>query len=291
MTKRITRTAIVVAFAAMLLFSLSSFAKVTVNFNVAGSSAMFNTFALSGYGSATCGGNIWTYKNGAQGVDLRGGGAPTQTGNVWIEWDNSSAPTVVCAYLSVDSVVGNQLYFAQPTSTLNILEPAGTAGMDLVPTLTDTAGGLPQAVINALESQAFNAAMTDIRPEDALFATNRALGTLNTVNYNGLGYGPGPVGTAILSTFSTKSATPVGFALTGSDPISGKKAKSWTTVSVGATPVVIFVNTTQTSGGNGDFSNSNAFQNINRLDLLWHSTEPTPTPATFHRPPGCKRWR
>jgi len=267
MTRRIARTATVVVFAVMLLFSLSSFAKVTVNFNVAGSSAMFNTFALSGYGSTTCGGNIWTYKGGAQGVDLRGGGAPTQTGNVWIEWDNSTSPTVVCAYLSVDSVVGNQLWFAQPTSTLNILEPAGTAGMNLVPTLTDTAGGLPQAVINALESQAFNAAMSDIRPEDALFATNRALGTLDTVHYNGLGYGPGPVGTPIQSTFSSKSATPVAFALSGTDPISGKHAKSWTTLSVGAEPVLIFVNTTQTSGGNGDFSNANAFQNVNRFDL------------------------
>ena len=267
MTKRNTKAAMVLAFAAMALFSLSSFAKVTVEFNVAGSSAMFNTFALAGYGSATCGGNIWTFKNGAQGVDLRGGGAPVQTGNVWIEWDNSTSPTVVCSYLSVDSVVGNQLYFAQPTSVLNILEPAGTAGMNLVPTLTDTAGGLPSAVIAALESQAFNAAMTDIRPEDALFATNRALGTLNTVNYNGLGYGPGPVGTPIQSFFSSKEATPVGFALTGTDPISGQKAKSWTTLSVGAEPVLIFVNTTQTSGGNGDFSNSNAFQNINRLDL------------------------
>jgi hypothetical protein len=257
----------IIALAAMMLFTLSSFAAVKVNFNGAGSSAMFNTFALAGYGSSTCGGNIWTFKSGAQGVDLRGGGAPTQTGNVWIEWDNSTKPTVVCAYLSVDSVVGNQLYFAQPTSTLNILEPAGTAGGNLVPTLTDTAGGLPQAVINALESQAFNAAMTDIRPEDALFATNRALGTLNTTNYNGLGYGPGPVGTPILSTFSNKSATPVAFALSGTDPISGKKAKNWTTVSVGAEPVVIFVNTTQTAGGNGDFSNANAFQNVNRFDL------------------------
>jgi hypothetical protein len=226
---------------------------------------MFNTFALAAYGSSTCGGFIWTYKNGAQGVDGRGGGAPVQTGNVWIVWDNSSAPTVVCAYLNVDSVVGNQLFFAQPTATLFILESAGTAGGNLVPSLTDTP--LPQAVINALDNQPFNAAMTDIRPEDALFATNRALGTLDTVHYNGLGYGPGPVGTPILSTFSSKSATPVAFALTGTDPISGKKAKGWTTTPVGASPIVIFVNTTQTSGGNGDFSNVNAFQNVNRFDL------------------------
>src|SRR5208337_835016 len=128
MTKRITRTATVLAFAAMMLFSLSSFASTTVQFLGAGSSAMFNTFALAAYGSSTCGGYIWTYKNGAQGVDGRGGGAPVQTGNIWIVWDNPTAPTVVCAYLNVDSVVGNQLFFAQPTATLFILEAAGTAG-------------------------------------------------------------------------------------------------------------------------------------------------------------------
>jgi hypothetical protein len=272
MTKPITKTAIVLAFAAMLLFSLSSFAKVTVEFLGAGSSAMFNTFALAGYYSSTCGGsssggNIWTYKGGAQGLDNRGGSAPAQTGNVWIEWDNATSPKVVCAYLSVDSVVGNQLFFAVPNSTFHILEAAGTAGGNLVPTLTDTAGGLPQAVITALEGQAFNAAMTDIRPEDALFATNRALGTLDTVHYTGLGYGPGPVGTPIQSSFSSKSATPVAFALTGTDPISGQTAKHWTTTSVGASPVVIFVNTTQTSGGTGDFSNATTFQNVNRFDL------------------------
>jgi hypothetical protein len=272
MTTRSTKTALALAFAAMMLFSLSSFAKVTVEFLGAGSSAMFNTFAYAGYSqngfTGTCGGNIWTYKNGAEGFDNRGAGAPVQVGTVWIEWDNSISPTKVCAYLSVDSVVGNILFFAVPKSTFEILEPAGTPGQSKIPGITDTTGGLPQAVINALEGQAFNAGMTDIRPEDALFAVNRALGTLNTTNYNGLGYGPGPVGTPISDSFGLNtSATPVVFALSGKDPISGQSAKNWITTSVGAEPVIIFVNTQQTSGGNGDFSNSNAFQNVNRFDL------------------------
>ncbi|HEX8814927.1 MAG TPA: hypothetical protein VF753_05445 [Terriglobales bacterium] len=267
MTTRTTKTALALALAAMMLSSLSSFAKATVNFLGAGSSAMFNTFAYAGYKSSTCGSNIWSFKNGAQGVDNRGAGVPAQLGTVWVEWDNSTAPKVVCAYLSVDSVVGNTLFFAKPNSTFQIVEAANTPGQSKIPGITDTAGGIPAAVIAALNNQAFNAGMTDIRPEDALFATNRALGTLDTVKYNGLGYGPGPVGTPISDSFGLNtSATPVLFALSGKDPISGQFAKTWTTTSVGAEPVVIFVNTTQT-GSDGDFSNANAFQNVNRFDL------------------------
>jgi hypothetical protein len=268
MTTRTTKTAIVLAFAAMMLFSLSSFAKTTINYLGAGSSAMFNTFAYAGYGSTTCGGNIWSYKNGAQGVDNRGAGVPAEVGTVWVEWDNSASPTVVCAYLSVDSSVGNTLFFAKPASTFQILEAAGTPGQSKIPGLTDTAGGIPAAVISALNNQPFNADMTDIRPEDSLYAVNRALGSLNTVNYSGLGYGPGPVGKAISDSFGLNtSATPVAFNISGKDPITQQGIRNWITTSVGAEPVMIFVNTQQTSGGTGDFSNSNAFQNVNRFDL------------------------
>ena len=120
----------------------------------------------------------------------------------------------------MDSVIGQQLFFAVPRATLSIPSTAiGSAGGNLVATLTDEP--LPSAVYTLLNNQPFNAAPTDIRPEDALFEENRVLAPLDTVHYNGLGYGPGPIGTTILSSQSTKSVTPVAYAITGRDPISG----------------------------------------------------------------------
>ena len=93
---------------------------------------------------------------------------------------------MVCAYIAVDSVIGSQLFFAVPRPTISIpSSEIGENGGNLVPTLTDTP--LPQAVYSAINGLPFNAAPADIRPEDALFAVNRALGKLNKTNYNGLG--------------------------------------------------------------------------------------------------------
>lgn len=257
------------ALATILLVGVNSFAKVNVAFLAAGSTGAWETMALAAYetpiSNGGCGNNIWTLKNGASGVDGRSGSIPLETGNVWIVWDNSDAPTVVCAYIAVDSVIGSQLFFAVPRATISIpSSEIGENGGNLVPTLTDTP--LPQAVYSAINGLPFNAAPADIRPEDALFAVNRALGKLNKTNYNGLGYGPGPIGVPIQSTFSTKNATPVAFAISGTDPITKQNVPKWTTVNVGAYPVMVFVNTTVT-GSSGDFSNQAAFQNVNRLDL------------------------
>jgi len=267
MTMRATKMAAAMSLALMMFVGVNCFAVVPY-FSGVGSSAMFNAFALAagpGSGGSVCGGFIWSKKNGAQGVDNRGTGL-LETGNIWVAWDNSSAPTKVCAYLSVDSVVGNQLFFAAPASTFNFLVPAGTTGDNLIPTLTDTP--IPAPVMAVLQGKAFNAALTDIRPEDALFATNRALASLDTVHYNGLGYGPGPVGTPVKSSFSTKSATPAIFAISGNDPITGQPVPVTKTLSVGAEPIVVIVNAQQGSGQNsGHFGDSTSFFNINRRDL------------------------
>jgi hypothetical protein len=121
-------------------------------------------------------------------------------------------------------------------------------------------------VYTALNGLAFNAAMTDIRPEDALFATNRALAPL-TMNRSGLGYGPPPIGQPILSAFSSKSAVPVQFALSSNDPISGDPITfTYTTASTGSAPVVVFVNTTNTGLGH----TGNVFlTNVPRFTLAW----------------------
>src|SRR5580704_17652867 len=262
MTTRISKTAATLALAVMMFTGLNSYAVTTkVLFNGVGASVLFNTFALAAYSSSQCGTNIWTYKKGGNGIDGRSSQIPAENGNIWIVWDTSL--TTVCAYLSIDATVGAQLFFAVPKATLSIpSSEIGLAGQNLVPTLTDTT--LPQAVYTALNAQAFNAAVLDSRPEDALFHENRVLGAYDPVHYNGLGYCPGPVGVPIQSTFSTTEAVPLAFAISGDDPISGAPVPAWTTTNVGASPEIIFVNTSNT--GPGDFGTS-AFQNVDRFDL------------------------
>lgn len=263
MTKRVTFTAAAVALAVIVALGTNAYAASPLVFNGAGATVLFNTFALAAYSNSTCGTNIWTYKKGASGIDGRSSQIPAETGNIWIVWNDSI--TTVCAYLAIDATVGAQLYFAVPRATLSIpSNEVGTNGQNLVPTLTDTS--LPQSVYNIVNGAQLNAGVLDSRPEDALFSETRALAALDTVHYNGLGYGPGPIGTTIQSTFSSAAATPVAFAISGNDPITGQPVLAWTATDVGAGPEIIFVNTEQT-GSNGDFSNTAAFQNVDRFPL------------------------
>lgn len=254
---------------AVVLLASNSFASPTILFNGAGSSAQFNTwaFAASLTNPAICGARNWTKTNGAVVHDSRSSQIPDNKGNIWVVWDNDSNPTTICAYISVDSSVGVRAFFAVPTCTL-VLNSSdnGSSGDNLVPAPMRPDVPLPSAVYTALTGAAFNAGLTDIRPEDALFATNRALSPL-TQNRSGLGYGPPPIGTAILSAFSSKSAVPVQFALSGTDPISGQQINfTYTTTSTGATPVVVFVNSTQTGLGH---LGSILFNNVDRFPLAW----------------------
>ena len=263
MKNRFSQFTATLTFAVLLALGSNSYAATTVSFNGVGATVLFNTFGLAAVNTSSCGTNIWTFKKGASGIDGRSASIPAETGNVWIVWNSSI--TTVCAYLAIDATVGAQLYFATPRATLSIpSSEVGAAGQNLIPTLTDTP--LPQAVYNALNGVAFNAAVLDSRPEDALFSETRALAALDTVHYNGLGYGPGPIGVPIQSTFSSGSSTPVNFAISGTDPITGQAVPAWTATDVGADAVIIFVNTGQT-GSTGDFSNVAAFQNVNRFEL------------------------
>ena len=262
MTKRTTKITTAVALALIVFAGLNSFAAANpVQFNAAGSTAMFNLAALAADQTSGCGTNIWTKKNGGSGIDSRRSDIPAQTANIWIVWNNTF--TTICSYIAVDSVIGNLLLFAQPVATLSIPSTEiGVSGDNLIPTLTDVP--LPQAVYNALNNQPFNAAPTDIRSEDALFAMNRALAPWsNDPHCNGLGYtGDGLVGTPIKSSQSTKQVTPVAFAINGTDPFNGTHIPSWTSLNVGAEPIIVFVNTTDTSSsgfGSGNFNNVNRF--------------------------------
>lgn len=254
---------------AMVLFASNALASPTILFNGAGSSAQFNTWAFAAEltNPAICGTRNWTKTNGAVVHDSRSSMIPDNKGNIWIVWDNDNNPTTICAYINVDSGVGVRAFFAVPTCTL-VLNSSdnGSSGDNLVPAPFHADVALPNAVFIALQGAAFNAGMTDIRPEDALFATNRALAPL-TQNRSGLGYGPPPIGQPILSAFSSKSAVPVQFALSGNDPISGLPITfSYLTNSTGAAPIVVFVNSTQTGLGH---LGSILFNNVGRFPLAW----------------------
>lgn len=258
---------------AIVLLTSTAFAQVNILFNGAGSSAQFNTWAFGAEAgtSPVCGTRNWTKANGAVIHDVRSGSIPDNAGNIWIVWDNDTNPTKVCAYISVDSSVGVRAFFAVPTAEVILNSSAnGSSGDNLVPSPFNPDVPLPSAVFNALYNGGtgtpVNAGMTDIRPEDALFATNRALAPL-TQNRSGLGYGPPPIGVPILSAFSSKNAVPVQFALSGTDPISGQPISfSYATASVGASPVVVFVNTTNTGLGH---TGNVLLTNVPRFVLGW----------------------
>jgi hypothetical protein len=255
--------------AALMLASNCYAQNIAPLFNGAGSSAAFNAMALaariSNGTSGVCGNHNWTKKSGtATGVDGRSPSINAAGGSVWIVWDDTPEPNrTVCAYLNIDSVVGTRLFFATPRGVLSLPSSAiGAAGDNIVP-LVPADEALPMNIYNDLNNQPFNAAPSDIRPEDALFATTRALAALTSTR-TGLGYGPGPVGLEILSAFSTKQAQVVGFAMKGTDPITGQTVPKFTTTNVGAQVVMVLVNTADTSSGG--FGTS-AYTNANRFVL------------------------
>ncbi|MBV9296358.1 MAG: hypothetical protein JO145_12370 [Acidobacteriaceae bacterium] len=259
---------------ASVLFAPSAKAAPTVEVLGAGSSAMWQTAAIAAWKDLAGSGaqhytikgttGCTTLKNCAQLFDSRSSSIAVQGGNLWVVWN--SAQTEVWAYLSVDSVVGNRSYFAQPRVQLQI-DPATekTAGENLISTALwgSDAASIPSAIYTALNNARVTAAFTDIRPEDAKFAQSRAVSVLNTSNYSGLGYGTGPntlIGTLVESAFSTANAEPVDFNISGDDPFNtSDPIPTWTTISVGAAPIVFLINRTDASGLG---RTSGAFKNI-----------------------------
>src|ERR1700730_18499151 len=84
----------------------------------AGSSALFPTVGIAAItpdpisgGGIPCGTHLWTGKNGSVGATVNGidprAGTTAEPGNIWVAWD--TGVTIVCAYLSVDSLVGQRL--------------------------------------------------------------------------------------------------------------------------------------------------------------------------------------
>jgi ABC-type phosphate transport system substrate-binding protein len=99
---------------------------------------------------------------------------------------------------------------------------------------------------------------------------------LNTTTYGGLGYGSSPnqlIGTQVLSAYPGSSATanPVAFNLSGGDPFTGQPVKAYTTIPVGAAPIVFIINRTNPNG----LGKSGVFTNIQlpNVQKIYNGTE------------------
>jgi hypothetical protein len=195
--------------------------------------------------------------------------------------DNSTDPNGVPATLQAALNITPEAYVNQPTP------PAAQSYCGNVSSVTKTSQFYCY----------FNAAGTDIRPEDALFAATRALTAYNGLTYpttkvgtgtlSGLGYGTGAgctggtslIGCGIEDSFLNGKTAPavfnvVSFKLSGTDPISGGTLPTYTTLSVGAAPVIPIVGNNDTSafGLGNTFTdaagNTNyTFNKINRQTL------------------------
>ena len=176
----------------------------------------------------------------------------------------------IYAYIQLDSVVGDRCYFENDGSGSSgctlILQNTGIAGTSQITTTPDKplATALPTAVSNALlGAPHFFVAGTDIRPEDAKFATQRAFTPCNQYMprqyFNqdsyylfGLGYGTGNIGTAIQGNASYGGGNfgVYNFNVTGNDPISGAAVPAYSVSTIGAQPIVVAVAPANTGNGN-----------------------------------------
>jgi len=237
----------------------------TLQVLTAGSSAQFGPFAVAAYALASAGGakayhytvksgacpgsSCYAYLNDSRTITVNGTvhTIPPEPGNMWVAWSTNG----IWAYLSVDSTVGVRSFSAVPRAKLTLaaltsLPVSATTNYTYWADGTnDTA--LTSTVYSALNGVPLTAANTDIRPEDALFATNRAL---NTLGY-GLVADPRTghsgqylIGNPIESHFSTAIANPISFAIAGgADPFSGTTGPTEITLPIGAAPIVFVAST------------------------------------------------
>src|SRR5208283_5652877 len=198
-----------------------------------------------------------------------------EPGNIWIVWLQASgtcpgntgsgdpAVTDIWLAVSVDSTVGVRTFSIQETgpvsgATVNLGSgtTGGEAGSNKVLSAlwpdSSSDGTLNGNVLSDIGTTVgrgphVSVGMTDIRPEDALFATIRAMAALNTTSWSGLGYvGPTTnIGAPIYTAQSTGTfATPIRFGLSGKkDPINtGITVPPYVTIPIGAAPIIFATN-------------------------------------------------
>jgi hypothetical protein len=314
--------------AAFLFVSKANATTPTIVFAGAGSTAVFNALYDAALSSGQCGSNLFsqgsgTYpgpftKGGTLHDNRNGHGVPIPDDNqkVWVSFDGTAGAsftdtTVVCFYVGVDSGVGVRGFLAAPRASLILSGAPGSASGNQVNGYTDNVAALPQAIWNdvnvpgtacvgttlntctTVTGTVMNIAFSDIRPEDAQYATYRAL---SARAYNGagttasnptyfsstnLGYGnwnnpfdagstPVLSGTSILSSFSTTAATPTYFEQVpgAQDAITGQHAGQYATFPVGAIPVIIAVSNADATAGSGlgnGVPNNYALRNVDRF--------------------------
>jgi hypothetical protein len=299
-------------FAVVVLAAIVGLASVAnaqgVKFVGVGSSAMFNTVSAAAFtdlcssraGSdchhwSASGKNSGDNQNWAQAVDSRNASIPVESGTFFVAWDNNTTPVSVWSYLSVDTIVGQRLFFAVPRATQQVDSGAlSAAGQNKVPAAillnrqtnadqADETTGIPSAVLSAVQTT-FTAAITDVRPEDAKFEVNRILAAFTT-NGNGLGYGnpanatcfqapdswavSSTLGCPIYGTWGGRSV-PVQYALTATDPFTGSPAWKYKTIQVGAEPIVFVYNASNSNGlGVLGPEGNVAFKNLNRITAAY----------------------
>jgi hypothetical protein len=224
-------------------------------------------------------------------VDSRNPVIPVESATYWLVWVCSSNATpgpcdggmVTDVWLDnqVDTTVGDREFLARPAAqswlaagVVSGVDPATTSQTNLInsglflsgdtlgaPVSGCVAGHLttcdaptvPSDVYAVANQASLNASFSDTRPEDALFATERANSALTGSPWTGLGYGGGPttkVGASVVSSFTGTFATPVLFGLPGTaDPFTGTTVPSTIeTFAVGVEPVVIIANRTNPNG-------------------------------------------
>jgi hypothetical protein len=261
-----------------------------LHYVAAGSSAMYQGFAVAVVNDVAPttstfagGGSIHHYtvtgkcgaSNCVQLFDSRGA-TETEQSKFWAVWVCTSGACTgsdasdVWVYNQVDSTVGVRMFLARPAATTQLNLGAQVGQDQIKPALfkhgvasgssTCTGGAttcddtsIPADVAGVINGASVNTGMTDIRAEDAFYATNRNLTTTADGSpFVGLGYGPGPFGSPIKSgqPGSTATAVPAAFALPGNnDPITNNPVPSTiTTLSVGEEPIVFIVNRSNANG-------------------------------------------
>jgi hypothetical protein len=278
--------------------------------------------------SAHC---YWTKNDSSGNVAARDDrpGIPSGTahtdeiGKIWIAWGSSTggtcaapvAPYNVYALMSLDSVIGDRCYFmvsAGGAGCIQVLtEAADTPGAS--PSLLGSAftdSTLPLDVINTLNGARMQEAATDIRPEDAKFASARmfvACGSPFTRNpyiqtsYQtaGLGYQTGTAGVGV----DIKSWTNPGtvfhvydFNISGNDPLSGValgSRASYAVSVVGAQPIIVVVSPNDGVAGRLASANDIMFSTLSEYmfggygrtsDLTGDTTHEHPVTALIREP-------
>src|SRR5271169_45139 len=209
---------------------------------------------------------------------------------------NCTTVTDVWAYQQVDSTVGDRSFLSRPAGCVLTGSPASCHKAAVVSLLDATtkssvvgqnvvSPALLQYGVNSLSSSCgaqttcddqfiasaawtavsgttgvpVTVGMTDIRPEDAKYATKRLNKPYTGSPWTGLGYstsGSAFVGTPIKSAFSLTFATPIEFGLPGfSDPITSEPVPTTiTTIPVGEDPIVFLTNRSNSSGLGSGFA-------------------------------------